>query len=98
MATLTKLTLKGVRAFSDSKPAEIEFKGRITLILGANGTGKTTILECLRFAITGCMPPFSRSGKSFVNDPTLRGRTKTTASIDLHMVFLENKLPGFIRR
>jgi DNA repair exonuclease SbcCD ATPase subunit len=33
------------------------------MIVGANGCGKTTVIECLRYALTGVLPPGSRSGQ-----------------------------------
>jgi recombinational DNA repair ATPase RecF len=41
----------------------------LTLIVGANGCGKTTIIECLKAATTGELPPNSQRGQYFVNDP-----------------------------
>ena len=83
MATLNHLLIRGVRSFGESEQSRINFTDRLTVILGLNGTGKTTILESLRFAITGCMPPSTRNGRFFINDPGLRGGSKTTASVEL---------------
>lgn len=47
----------------------IEFYSPLTMIVGANGCGKTTIIECLKYACTGMLPPGARSGQSFVHDP-----------------------------
>ena len=42
------------------------------MIVGANGCGKTTIIECLKYACTGALPPGARNGQSFVHDPKVR--------------------------
>jgi predicted ATPase len=44
----------------------------LTVIVGANGCGKTTIIECLKYATTGSLPPGAQSGQSFVHDPKVR--------------------------
>lgn len=43
------------------------------MIVGANGCGKTTIIECLKYACTGSLPPNSGKGQYFVHDPKARG-------------------------
>lgn len=42
------------------------------MIVGANGCGKTTIIECLKYACTGALPPGARNGQSFVHDPKVQ--------------------------
>lgn len=39
----------------------IEFYTPMTIILGQNGSGKTTIIECLKYACTGKLPGGSAS-------------------------------------
>ena len=46
----------------------IAFYQPLTLILGANGCGKTTIIESLRMATTGALPPNAGHGSSFIHD------------------------------
>lgn len=45
----------------------------LTVIVGANGCGKTTIIECLKYATTGAVPPNSGSGQTFIQDPKMAG-------------------------
>jgi DNA repair protein RAD50 len=66
------MMIKGVRSFPPDANAVIEFSKPLTLIVGANGAGKTTIIECLRMATTGQLPPHTRSGQSFIHDPRVR--------------------------
>lgn len=75
MSKIRQLSIKGIRNFSDNEENEIKFKCPITLILGENGTGKTTIIECLKYATTGEYPPNSDKGRSFVTDPCLGSAT-----------------------
>lgn len=57
------------------------FTSPVTLILGSNGSGKTTIIECLRNATTGDLPP--GQGKVFINDPKLNCEAEVNAQIKL---------------
>ena len=59
MSSIEKLTLRGIRAFNPNDEQAIEFGKPLTLILGHNGAGKTTIIESLRTMTTGSMPPHS---------------------------------------
>lgn len=84
MASITKLSLRGVRAFSpDDEDQVIEFNGPVTVIVGSNGTGKTTIIESLKYAVTGSLPPGKNSGQAFVHDPRSVGQTSVKANIKL---------------
>ena len=51
----------------------------------ANGCGKTTIIESLKYAVTGSLPPGNKSGQSFVHDPRSMGQTSSKASIKLRI-------------
>ena len=45
--------------------------------------GKTTIIESLKYAVTGTLPPGNKSGQSFVHDPRSMGQSSVKASIKL---------------
>ncbi|KAJ1493628.1 AAA domain-containing protein [Baffinella frigidus] len=64
----------------------IGFKPPLTLILGSNGSGKTTIIEALRMACTGALPPNANRGASFVHDPKLSRATETKGKIMLRFL------------
>ena len=84
MASLKKLEIRGVRAFSpDGEPQCLRFQKPMTVIVGANGCGKTTIIECLKYAVTGTVPPNTTRGSSFVHDPKLCDQTEVAAQIRL---------------
>jgi DNA repair protein RAD50 len=69
MTTLSQLSIQGVRSYSHERAETIKFLKPLTIIVGANGCGKTTIIESLKFACTGQHPPLSNNGSSFVHDP-----------------------------
>ena len=49
-------------------------------IVGKNGSGKTTIIECLKMNTTGELPPNCRGGQAFVNDPNALGTSEARTS------------------
>ncbi|KAK9817777.1 hypothetical protein WJX72_002045 [[Myrmecia] bisecta] len=81
--TIDKMLIKGIRSFSPDNQNVIEFYKPLTLIVGHNGAGKTTIIECLKQACTGELPPNTRSGQSFIHDPKVAGETEVKAQIKL---------------
>lgn len=68
MSIIEKLSIQGVRSFGTLDQESINFNTPLTLIVGYNGSGKTTIIECLKYATTGQLPPNSKNG-AFVHDP-----------------------------
>jgi energy-coupling factor transporter ATP-binding protein EcfA2 len=83
MAHLKKLAIRGVRSFSPDDEQTMEFQTPLTMIVGHNGCGKTTIIECLKYACTGVLPPGCSRGQAFVHDPKYSGTTEVKASIKL---------------
>ncbi|KAI5963397.1 RAD50 [Candida theae] len=80
MSSIYKLSIKGIRSFEPESDETIQFGFPLTLICGQNGCGKTTIIECLRYATTGNLPPNSKGG-AFVHDPSLSSRTSVTGQV-----------------
>eukprot|EP00697_Spironema_sp_BW2_P001969 gnl/Spiro4/1263_TR677_c0_g1_i1.p1 gnl/Spiro4/1263_TR677_c0_g1~~gnl/Spiro4/1263_TR677_c0_g1_i1.p1 ORF type:complete len:1308 (-),score=450.09 gnl/Spiro4/1263_TR677_c0_g1_i1:309-4232(-) len=83
MSRVTRLLIKGLRSFSPNNTFIIEFYCPLTIILGRNGAGKTTIIECLKYACTGELPPNSDRGHSFVHDPKVAGIAEVKAQVKL---------------
>ena len=57
MAKIEKMAISGLRSYSPDELGYIEFQTPLTLIVGTNGSGKTSIIECLNYVITGNFPP-----------------------------------------
>ncbi|KAI5117920.1 hypothetical protein M0805_001999 [Coniferiporia weirii] len=85
MASLNKLAIRGIRSFDDKNIAVIEFFSPVTVIVGHNGSGKTTIIECLKYATTGDQPPNSRGG-AFVHDPKMANEKEVKAQVKLRFI------------
>ncbi|KAF9606048.1 hypothetical protein IFM89_022207 [Coptis chinensis] len=83
MSTVDKMLIKGIRSYSPDNKHVVTFFKPLTLIVGSNGAGKTTIIECLKLSCTGELPPNARSGHSFVHDPKVKGDTETKGQIKL---------------
>ncbi|KAJ2934603.1 hypothetical protein H1R20_g2487, partial [Candolleomyces eurysporus] len=82
MAHLNKLAIRGIRSFDDKQISVIEFFSPVTVIVGHNGSGKTTIIECLKYATTGEQPPNTRGG-AFVHDPKMANEKEVKAQVKL---------------
>ncbi|KAH9586175.1 Rad50/SbcC-type AAA domain [Trypanosoma melophagium] len=100
MTSIEQIEISGVRSF-DPNPAHrqrIVFQKPLTVILGKNGAGKTTIIEALLNACTGQMPPGSGSEKSsFIYDPKVMGETDVKAQIRLLFTGRGGKVMQVIR-
>nr|WJN25016.1 DNA repair protein [Tranzscheliella williamsii] len=82
MASLDKLAIRGVRSFDDKSINIIQFFQPLTVIVGYNGSGKTTIIECLKYASTGDLPPNTKGG-AFVHDPQMATSNEVKAQVRL---------------
>lgn len=92
MAKIEKMSIAGLRSYSPNIPAVIEFQTPLTLIVGTNGSGKTSVIECLNHIITGNYPPGTKS-QAFVHDPKIAGEKEVKGQIKLRMQdMLGNKL------
>ncbi|KAL2155200.1 hypothetical protein VTH82DRAFT_3876 [Thermothelomyces myriococcoides] len=80
MSRVEKLSILGIRSFGPQHQETIAFNSPLTLIVGYNGSGKTTIIECLKYATTGELPPNSKGG-AFIHDPTLAGEKDVRAQV-----------------
>jgi DNA repair protein RAD50 len=83
MSKIQKLQITGVRSFNHAHGEVIEFYSPLTLIVGVNGSGKTTIIECLRYATTGELPPNSGTGGAWIRDAKLCGENEVLAQVRL---------------
>ncbi|GEM11137.1 DNA repair protein rad50 [Rhodotorula toruloides] len=60
----------------------MQFYSPLTVIVGHNGSGKTTIIECLKYATTGDLPPGSKGG-AWIHDPAIAGTSEVKAQVKL---------------
>lgn len=81
MTTVSKLGIQGIRSFDHERLEVVDFEKPVTLIVGPNGSGKTTIIECLKMASSGALPPNSRNGHGFVHDPQVAHLPEVKAQI-----------------
>jgi len=87
-----------VRAFSpDDEEQVIEFEFPLTIIVGMNGCGKTTIIESLKYAVTGSLPPGVKSGSAFVHDPKACGSSSVKANVKLRLTNRAGKTMVVVR-
>ncbi|KAJ1992993.1 DNA repair protein rad50 [Coemansia spiralis] len=82
MSVIRKLLIQGVRSFDPQNQDIIEFYAPLTIIVGQNGCGKTTIIESLKYITTGELPPNSKGG-AFIHDPKLVGESEVKAQVKL---------------
>ncbi|KAK7612167.1 DNA repair protein Rad50 [Phyllosticta paracitricarpa] len=82
-AYIDKLSILGVRSFDNRVSETIQFYSPLTLIVGFNGSGKTTIIECLKYATIGELPTGCDRGKSFIHDPNLCGEKDVLAQVKI---------------
>eukprot|EP01053_Blabericola_migrator_P010327 Blabericola_migrator_1__10326@NODE_580_length_7497_cov_126_900135_g430_i0_p3_GENE_NODE_580_length_7497_cov_126_900135_g430_i0NODE_580_length_7497_cov_126_900135_g430_i0_p3_ORF_typecomplete_len350_score86_17AAA_23/PF13476_6/3e32AAA_15/PF13175_6/3_2e12AAA_27/PF13514_6/6_2e08AAA_29/PF13555_6/7_8e07SMC_N/PF02463_19/2_1e06SMC_N/PF02463_19/1_8e03AAA_21/PF13304_6/1_3e05AAA_13/PF13166_6/3_3e05DUF2813/PF11398_8/5_5e05MAD/PF05557_13/9_6e05GAS/PF13851_6/0_00048ABC_tran/PF00005_27/0_001CENPF_leu_zip/PF10473 len=97
MCTLDKLGILGIRAFSPFQCERIKFGTPLTLIIGHNGAGKTTVVECLRMATTGEVPPGANKGQNFIHDPKLVNQPEVKGQIRLIFNIPNNHKVSLVR-
>ncbi|KAF2798966.1 DNA repair protein-like protein rad50 [Melanomma pulvis-pyrius CBS 109.77] len=83
MSKIEKLQILGIRSFGIKEAQNITFTAPLTLIVGWNGSGKTTIIECLKYATTGELPANSKTGGAFIHDPKLCGEKEVLAQVKI---------------
>ncbi|USP79142.1 hypothetical protein yc1106_06416 [Curvularia clavata] len=83
MSKIDRMMIQGIRSFGPEKGETIVFTAPLTLIVGWNGSGKTTIIESLKYATTGDLPSNSKTGGAFIHDPKLRNEKELLAQVKL---------------
>lgn len=66
---------------------KITFTAPLTLIVGQNGSGKTTIIECIKYALTGETPPNCPRNVGFINNPHTLHRFESSGEVKLRVSF-----------
>ncbi|KAI0561237.1 P-loop containing nucleoside triphosphate hydrolase [Gracilaria domingensis] len=84
MTTIDRLGIRGIRSYGADKETFIKFYKPLTIILGRNGSGKSTVIEAVKMATTGDLPPMVERGAAFIiHDPRINNETETKAKIRL---------------
>lgn len=83
MTTIDRLGIRGIRSYGTDEETFIKFFKPLTIILGRNGSGKSTIIEAVKMATTGDLPPNVDKGAAFIHDPRIDNETETKAKIRL---------------
>ncbi|KAJ2709746.1 DNA repair protein rad50, partial [Coemansia spiralis] len=96
MSVIRKLLIQGVRSFDPQNQDIIEFYTPLTIIVGQNGCGKTTIIECLKYITTGELPPNSKGG-AFIHDPKLVGENEIKAQVKLRFYNISQRSMTCVR-
>ena len=102
------MSIQGIRAFSPFESKTIKFFKPLTIIVGDNGCGKTTIIECLKIGCTGGLPPNVANGQvwsylslvtllSFVSDPRLSHQEEVKGQIKMEFLSQDGKTALCIR-
>ena len=86
MSMIDKLSILGVRSFSNTTSEVIKLESPLTLIVGLNGTGKSSIVESLKFSCTGILPPNASRNGAFIQDPALCGEKEVLAQVKMSFV------------
>lgn len=83
MSLLDTIEIQGIRSVGvgPENANVIEFLTPLTIICGPNGTGKTTIIEALKYATTGELPPGRMT--TFIHDLRLASRSRVDALVKL---------------
>ncbi|KAF9174815.1 DNA repair protein rad50 [Mortierella sp. AD011] len=92
------ILIRGVRSFESEsgEAATITFYSPLTLITGHNGSGKTTVIECLKYATTGFLPPGTKGG-AFVNDPKMSDSPSVKAQVRLRFRNVNSQIMSITR-
>ncbi|XP_044757620.1 DNA repair protein RAD50 [Coccinella septempunctata] len=99
MATLLKLQLSGIRSFGpfEEHTQTISFDTPVTLLVGQNGCGKTTILEAIKYACTSDLPGGTAKGQGFVHDPKISDRAQTKGQIRLKLIDVKGDIYTIVK-
>ncbi|CAI4224664.1 unnamed protein product [Auanema sp. JU1783] len=91
MAHIAQLKISGVRSVGvDEEDAHIiKFLNPLTIISGPNGTGKTTIIECLNYVTTGALP--AGNLPTFIHNLRLSRRSRVDSMVKLQFYDSKNR-------
>lgn len=81
---IEKVSVEGFRAFN--KPYEFTFNQKLTVILGPNGTGKTSLCDAIEWALLGKLPQYdsdeAEQEDTIINRNNPKREAKVTVSLN----------------
>lgn len=87
MSVIKEIEISGIRSYKPGIKQNLKIYNPLTLIIGPNGSGKTTIVEALKYVITNEQPPNSKNG-AFLYDINL---------INMNKNGLLNKIESYVK-
>ncbi|KAI2801275.1 DNA repair protein rad50 [Blomia tropicalis] len=90
MLHLQRLIIQGIRSFNPDEPVDIKFS-LLTIFHGPDDVGKTTIIDSLKYALTGNLPPNCDNEECFVHDVQYSKRSMICGQTRLIFIDTQNK-------
>ncbi|KAJ6218660.1 hypothetical protein RDWZM_009817 [Blomia tropicalis] len=96
MLHLQRLIIQGIRSFNPDEPVDIKFSS-LTIFHGPDDVGKTTIIDSLKYALTGNLPPNCDNEECFVHDEQYSKRSMICGQTRLRFIDTQNKSTDITR-
>ena len=99
MTSLKAISVSGIRSYEPNAKEAISFNQECQIIHGHNGSGKTSLLESMKWCLSGQFPPTSNNGKTFISDPRVKeGNDEIQSFVEVNVTNDRAKSDYFIKR